>query len=246
MPFLFDAFAIIKIHGGKPLGMVKMKGSSKSMSFICMIQNQNGIVAIADSKSTYISSEEIYEEKFRDTVKLFCGPSYIVATCDTNTITYPNGDYLYLENLIQKEVKGTSNVKELIDKIYHFISHYQDKRKNYNFTFFIGYKETNKDNQNRLVTQLISISNNGIQCGNPEYNKKILAGGCHSQLVNRLDVNSNWSIEEMINKAKVLIHMSMNLEKEFKTYSAVGGKIRLCTMDKEGNTSEVKIVETSS
>ena len=171
-----------------------MKGSSKNMSFICMMQNQNGIVAIADSKSTYISPDDIYEEKFRDAIKLFCGPSYILATCDTNIIVYPNGDYLYLETLIENKIKEASNIKELIDQIHAFIVENQDNRIDYNFTFFIGYKEINKDNQNRLVTQQITISNRGLYCNNPVYNKSICAGGCHSKIVNHLDINNNWSI----------------------------------------------------
>ena len=52
---------------------------TENMSFVAMLHNQNGIVAIADSKSTvHYTNGDREEEVGRKTQKLFCNSQFIL------------------------------------------------------------------------------------------------------------------------------------------------------------------------
>lgn len=212
---------------------------NKNMSFVAMIHNQNGIVAIADSKSTINYAQGLVEEeKNRDTQKIFYNKNFILLTFGTNEVIFNNGNYKRLEDIINELLNDDDNHVLFIDKLSHYIHQNQNPDNQYSFNFIVGTSEF-FDNENRFVSYSININNNGVTKSNYSIKTGLVAGGCHSQIINTLNVSINWSIDEMIQKLEKLITISMQLEETFSTYSAVGGNIKVVTMDSSKNINAI-------
>ena len=213
--------------------MTKKEG--KSMSFVAMIHNQNGIVAIADSKSTNEYSNGYRDEEIgRNTKKIFTNNNFILLTHGKNEIDLPNNNYIQLEECIEEILKENTLPNIFINQLYEYIVSHQRNDKSYCFNFIIGYN-TILDNYKRFISYCVVISNKGLEMSPYNIKNGIIAGGCHSQIVENLIINNNWSIEDMKSKLLTLMDISIKLEESFNTYSAVGGIITTAFMDTTGN-----------
>ena len=97
--------------------------------------------------------------------------------------------------------------------------------------FFLKVKEIqNIDNYDRFVSQSIDITTDGMTSSPYQ----IKTGGCHSQIVNGLNIGINWTIDELILKARTLMEVSRKLEEAFSLYSAVGNDIHIVSLDSHG------------
>lgn len=101
--------------------------------------------------------------------------------------------------------------------------------------FFLKVKEIqNIDNYDRFVSQSTDITTDGIPSYPYQIKTGIFAGGCHSQIVNGLNIGINWTIDELILKARTLMEVSRKLEEAFSLYSAVGNDIHIVSLDSHG------------
>lgn len=210
----------------------------EKMSFVAMIHNQNGLVAIADSKSTvHYSNGDREEELGRDIQKLFFNKHFILLTFGNNQLELSNGNYIYLEDVINDNLKEDDNPSEFLNRLSLCIKGLQKNDKPYEFHFLIGYQK-NIDNYDRCVSQSIDITENGMTSSPYQIKTGLFAGGCHSQIVQGLNIGINWTTDELISKAKTLMDVSMKLEESFSTYSAVGNDIHIVAMDSQGKFKE--------
>ena len=92
----------------------------------------------------------------------------------------------------------------------------------------------NIDNYDRFVSQSIDITTDGMTSSPYQIKTGIFAGGCHSQIVNGLNIGINWTIDELILKARALMEVSRKLEESFSLYSAVGNDIHIVSLDSHG------------
>lgn len=207
---------------------------TENMSFVAMLHNQNGIVAIADSKSTvHYTNGDREEEVGRKTQKLFCNSQFILLTFGKNQIELSNGNYINLEDIINDNLKEGDNPSEFLNRLLLCIKGLQKNEKPYEFHFLIGYQK-NIDNYDRFVSQSIDITTDGMTSSPYQIKTGIFAGGCHSQIVNGLNIGINWTIDELVLKARTLMEVSRKLEEAFSLYSAVGNDIHIVSLDSHG------------
>lgn len=207
------------------------KEEGSNMSFVAMIHNQNGIVAIADSKSTieYTSGYK-EEENGRETQKIFYNDKFILLTYGKNEIEYGNGNTIRLEDIMNSILIEGQSISDFMNQLFQFIETNQKKDIQYEYQFVVGFQAILNDSS-RFVSQTIKITNKGMLSSSLHIKTGLIAGGCHSQIVTSLIVGQNWTVDEMALKLQALMDISMKLEDVFNTYSAIGGKITIISMD---------------
>ena len=196
------------------------------MSLILMMKNRNGLVAIADSKSTITNGQE--EEKGRNPQKLFKGNRYILGTYGVNHAFVDS--VVRIEDTLRELVRSNPDYCGLVLKEFQQLLR-PDCQEQYNF--IVGYRLDSKyfpDNHSYLI-EGYSVTTNGIH---ETFSDRTLSScqyvGMIDLMPRNVSVNGNWTLEEMKWKAELLMNTAIQLGDEFLAYNPVGGKLQVETI----------------
>lgn len=206
--------------------IIERKKEKQGMSLILMMKNRNGLVAIADSKSTIANGQE--EEKGRNPQKLFKGNRYIIGTYGVNHAFVDS--VVRIEDTLRELVRSNPDYCGLVLKEFQQLLR-PDCQVQYNF--IVGYRLDSKyfpDNHSYLI-EGYSVTANGIQ---ETFSDRTLSScqyvGMIDLMPRNVPVNGNWTLEEMKGKAELLMNTAIQLGDEFLTYNPVGGKLQIETI----------------
>lgn len=213
---------IVGLKKGNFSPIIKRK-KENDMSLILMMKNQNGLVAVSDSKSTISNG---MEEKYgRNVQKIFKGNNYILGTWGVNM--------LHIDVTVRIEDVLKSLVERYPDDFGAVLKEFQYHLKRdceEEYYFIVGFRLNSqyyKDNYSYII-EGYTITAGDINMNFSDCSPSgCRAAGVIDMLPRNFSINMNWTEGELKKKAELLMQTAIKLGNEFMPYNPVGGEIQM-------------------
>lgn len=238
MPLRMDAYAdetVVRINPTQILtgqtdchtiDIHTSKKETQPMSLIISMQNEHGIVFCGDSKSTQEDSCNYPAgEKGRNCRKVFQGENIIIATFGRNRLLRHNV-LVPIEMVIDSILASHHNIdaEEFFDAAYHEAAESLVPNYAQPIHFVVGYKKADK----YIVEHRPMIA--GSHTANLYYNPTIRYFGTDKTCPRDININWDWTVEEMSQAAQTLMQSAVTVGDTFLNYNPIGGTINTVSL----------------
>lgn len=220
---------------GNELPIVRMDEEIQEdnrMSFVGINCCKDGLVAFADTKSTYIDElGNAHEEEGRLSEKVFHGKDFILVTHGLNRIKKDMLTNIPIENYIKENISQTSNAYEFFVKFNQDFCSYQSF-KECSYYFGIGGKD-----ESGWYVQMVEIKNGQVIFSQKYYKTFYNEGILFFKKF--YCSNANRTVKESLDFTKNKLNMIMTEAKKVGTYIPVGFPFQFISMSDEGFVMQV-------
>lgn len=204
------------------------KGLDK-MSLILFLKSNNNLVAVSDSKGSYIIDNQLVEDKIRGPVqKIFKSHKFIMSVHGRNDIITTDNKIMPIETLINEQLNNyNGSHRDFIKKLIPLLQNSFNNNIQLAYTFTFAFI----DQYNEIGIEECIINKIEYNFINTTYMDNIYMYGEFSKLPREVTINPNDTLNDITEKGIALMKSAITLGDLFMPYNPVGGDIQIETLN---------------